>query len=1100
MMKSSSCEKGRKALMYLLLSTGFIAGHPSLAMADDNVSEVKTVQQQTQVAGVVNDAMGPVIGASVLEKGTTNGTITDFDGRFSLNVQPGATLVISYIGYKTQEVKVVPGKEINVLLSEDTETLDEVVVVGFGTQKKVNLTGSVGIATSKELESRPVSTATQALQGLVPGLNITTNTGEMDKNMSINIRGNGTIGDGTSGAPLILIDGMEGDINTVNPQDIENISVLKDAAASSIYGSRAPFGVILVTTKKGKSGKANINYNNNFRFNSPVHLPEMMDSYTFANYFNLAARNTGWGNQFSDEVMQKMLDFQAAGGTNTGGLYTDGKVWGKPAGDPFTTGYANVDWYQEIYKSSSFSQEHNMSVSGGSDNINYYASLGFLDQNGLLRHGSDEMQRFNATAKITANITNWMKFNYSLRYVRQDLGRPTNFGGGLYEKIGRQTWPNLPVYDENGYYHNSNADTPAMQLALGGERDVQTDKTYHQASLVFEPIKNWITNIEFNYSINSVDTRETSLPYYNHDVNGNVIDTKGTSSLYQSFTKENYMNWNIYSTYSFTLDDVHNFKVMGGFQAEEERQKFFSAKGYGLQIEELPELDLISNIDGAGKDKVPEVGGYRNQWSTAGFFGRINYDYQGRYLAEVNLRYDGASRFREGSRWQTSPSFSLGWNVAQEKFWEEWADVCNQLKLRLSYGVLGNMNTTGWYPTYREMVLGQANGSWLQNGLRPNTAYVGSLISTALTWEKVRSWNIGADFGLFNNRLTGSFDYFIRYTDDMVGPSIELPEVLGIDPPRTNNCDLKTQGWELTIGWQDQLDNGFRYGAKFNVSDARTYIESYPGNPTNSINSYIAGREIGEIWGFETVGIAKTDAEMQAHLDAVGGQGDLGTVWAAGDIMYKDLDGLPGITKGGQTLEDHGDLKVIGNNTPRYHFGLDLNAAWKGFDIRAFFQGVMKRDYWQGSNMFWGADATWGMWWSTGLKEHEDHFRAEAVGLSGHLIEANLDSYYPRPRWDTTQNQQVQTRYLQDASYIRLKNLQLGYTLPNSLVKKLGISNCRIFVSGENLWTGTSLSKLFDPETLNGGNTASNASAPIKSAGNAYPLSRTWSFGLSVSL
>ena len=370
MKKSNSCRKGRKALMYLLLSIGFIAGQPSFAMADDNVSEVKTVQQQTQVVGVGIDAMGPVIGASVLEKGTTNGTITDFDGRFSLNVQPGATLVISYIGYKTQDVKVVAGKEIYVVLVEDTETLDEVVVVGFGTQKKVNLTGSVGIATSKELESRPVSTATQALQGLVPGLNITTNTGEMDKNMSINIRGNGTIGDGTSGAPLILIDGMEGDINTVNPQDIENISVLKDAAASSIYGSRAPFGVILVTTKKGKSGKANINYNNNFRFNSPVHLPEMMDSYTFANYFNLAARNTGRGNQFSDEVMQKMLDFQAAGGTNTGGLYTDGKVWGKPAGDPFTTGYANVDWYQEIYKSSSFSQEHNMSVSGGSDIIN----------------------------------------------------------------------------------------------------------------------------------------------------------------------------------------------------------------------------------------------------------------------------------------------------------------------------------------------------------------------------------------------------------------------------------------------------------------------------------------------------------------------------------------------------------------------------------------------------------------------------------------------------------------------------------------------------------------------------------------------------------
>ena len=433
MKKSNSCRKGRKALMYLLLSIGFIAGQPSFAMADDNVSEVKTVQQQTQVVGVVNDAMGPVIGASVLEKGTTNGTITDFDGRFSLNVQPGVTLVISYIGYKTQEVKVVAGKEIKVVLVEDTETLDEVVVVGFGTQKKVNLTGSVGIATSKELESRPVTSATQALQGLVPGLNITTNTGELDVDMSINIRGNGTIGEGSSGAPLILIDGMEGDLNTVNPQDIENISVLKDAAAASIYGSRAPFGVILVTTKKGSAGKNTINYNNSFRISSPIRMPEMMDSYTFANYYNYGSANGHDGQYFSDETMQRMLDFQAAGGSNKGGLLHNGSVWGKPAGDPFTTGYANTDWYKEIYKESAFSQEHNLSMNGGNEKVQYYASLGFLEQNGLLRHGEDTKQRFNVTAKINSNLTDWLKFNYSIRFTRQDNGRPTRFNNCMYD-------------------------------------------------------------------------------------------------------------------------------------------------------------------------------------------------------------------------------------------------------------------------------------------------------------------------------------------------------------------------------------------------------------------------------------------------------------------------------------------------------------------------------------------------------------------------------------------------------------------------------------------------------------------------------------------
>ncbi len=1096
----SLCGRNLKAGAALLLVIGlFLTFAPHPAMAAGILDSIGQTPRQIKVNGSVKDALGPLAGVGIEEKGVAgNGTVTELDGSFLLSVREGATLLVSCLGYKSVEVKAVEGRFLDIMLKEDNQSLNEVVVVGFGTQKKVNLTGAVGIATAKEIEARPVVSATQALQGLVPGLQITTNTGELGKNMSINIRGNGTIGSGSSGSPLILIDGMEGDINTVNPQDIESISVLKDAASSSIYGSRAPFGVILVTTKKGSSGRAAVNYNNSFRFNSPVSLPEMMDSYTFANYFNEAARNGSQTPSFTDAVMQQMLDFQAAGGSNRGGLPTDGKTWGKPAGDPFTTAYANTDWFSEIYKSSSFSQEHNLSVSGGGEKYNYYASLAYLNQNGLLRHGSDNLQRYNAAVKFGADLADWAKFSYSLRYVRQDFSRPTALSGGLYDSIGRQTWPNLPVYDENGYYFDENAENPAMSLAEGGVRDAQTDKTYHQAALVFEPVKNWVTNVEFNYSINSVDTRQTELPCYNHDVSGNVIDTQGTTSLYQDYTKENYMNWNIYTTWSFTLGKGHNVKMMGGFQSEEMRQKFFWAKGYGLQMEELPELDLISNIDGLGKDKAPEVGGYRNQWATAGFFARLNYDYKDRYLAEVNLRYDGTSRFRRGSRWQLSPSVSLGWNIANEGFWDGLVDVCNLLKLRFSYGELGNMNTTGWYPTYRTMTLGQANGQWLQGGLKPNTAYVGGLISTALTWEKVRTWNAGLDWGFFNNRLSGSVDAYVRYTDNMVGPSEELPATLGISVPKTNNCDLRTMGWELTIGWQDRTGFGLDYGVKFNVSDARTYIDRYPGNPTNSIGTYIAGREIGEIWGFETVGIAKTDAEMQAHLDKVGGQSALGSgVWGAGDIMYADLDGKPGITKGAQTLEDHGDLKVIGNNTPRYAFGLDLNIGYKRFDLRLFFQGVMKRDYWQGSNYFWGV-GQWGQWWSMGLKVHEDYFRADPVGLSGHEIAANTDAYYPRPRFDSTQNQEVQTRYLQNAAYIRLKNFQFGYTLPSSLLGKMRISNLRIFVSGENLWTGTKLSRLFDPETLSGGN--SGGAAPVRSAGNAYPLLKTWSFGISVTL
>lgn len=438
-MNANAFRSNRRVLLALLLCSGFISTRPLAVMADSSEVSLSAVQQKQNVSGVVKDAAGePIIGASILEKGTTNGIITDFDGKFSLSVNPGAVLQISYMGYKTQEVKVVPGKELNVVMREDTEMLEEVVVVGFGTQKKVNLTGSVGLAEAEELESRPVTSATQALQGLVPGLQISTNTGEMDKNMSINIRGTGTIGEGSSGSPLILIDGMEGDLNSVNPQDIESVSVLKDAAAASIYGSRAPFGVILVTTKKGKSGKASINYNNSFRISSPINMPEMMDSYTFANYFNSASHNKGGGDVFLPSVMQQMLDYQA--GIDTDGIPASSNgQWGKPDFDPFTYAYANTDWYKELYKDQVFSQEHNVSINGGSEKMTYYASFNYLDQNGLLRHGEDGLKRYNGTAKINTTLTDWLKFNYTMRFTRTDNYRPTLFNGGFYEKLGRQT-------------------------------------------------------------------------------------------------------------------------------------------------------------------------------------------------------------------------------------------------------------------------------------------------------------------------------------------------------------------------------------------------------------------------------------------------------------------------------------------------------------------------------------------------------------------------------------------------------------------------------------------------------------------------------------
>lgn len=1073
----------------LLLALSFFAGVSTM------------LAQNRVVTGVIVDTSGEsVIGASILEKGTSNGTITDIDGNFTLSVGANATLQISYIGYISQELKAEAGKNLRIILKEDSQTLDEVVVVGFGTQKKVNLTGSVGLADAKDFESRPVLSATQALQGIVPGLQITTNTGEMDKDMKINIRGTGTIGEGSSGSPLILIDGMEGDMNSVNPQDIENISVLKDAAASSIYGSRAPFGVILITTKSGKAGKMSVNYNNSFRLSQPINLPESMDSYTFANYFNSGYLNNGSDPFFSNEVMQNMLDYQAGKLTTNLPASSNGQ-WGKPDYDPYKYAYANTDWYREIYKSEVFSQEHNMSVSGGSDKVNYYASFNYLKQGGLLRHADDGLERYNLTGKMNATVTDWLKFNYNMRFTRSNNYRPTYFGDSFYDNFGRSTWPNLPVKDPNGYYYGNGNDggNPAMAMALGGDRSSITDRHYYQGAMIIEPIKNWITHVELNYSIMNYNLRETSLPRYDHDVEGNPIDTKKNSYLYQENKKENYLNLNIYTEYSRSFIDAHNLKVMAGFQSEEMKQDASSIQKYGVMMEGMPYFDLTTGTSGSGNAMATTVKGNAKEWATAGFFGRLNYDYKGRYLAEVNYRYDGTSRFRRGKRWEASPSFSAGWNVANEEFWEPLSSIANLFKVRFSYGQLGNQNTSEWYPTYRTMTLTPSGGTWLNNGAKPDISAVGNLISTSLTWETVRTWDVGFDFGLFNNRLTGSFDYYIRYTDNMVGTAQELPLTLGISVPKTNNCDLKTQGWELSANWRDRLKNGLGYSVGFSLSDAVTYIESYPGNTTNSIDSYMAGHKMGEIWGLETVGIARTDAEMQAHLDKVGGQSAFGNKWAAGDIMYADLDGKPGITEGARTLEDHGDLKVIGNSTPRYFFGIDLSADWKGFDMRCFFQGVMKRDYFQNTGHFWGIYA--GVWRSRGFKVHEDYFRAEPIGLPGNEIPANPDAYYPRPIMDngTSMNQRTQTRYLLDASYIRLKNIQFGYTLPTSWMKKAGLTKCRVFVSGENLWTGTNLTKLFDPETINGGSNNSGNSQTYMS-GNAYPLSKTWSFGLSLTL
>lgn len=1077
-----------KVLVTSLLLCGLAGMTPATVQATPSES-MATQAQQITASGIVEDAEGPLIGVTVTVKGNVKiATSTDIDGLFQLKVPAGSTLVFTYVGCKPVEMTAAP--DMKVSMSTMDEVLNEVVVVGFGTQKRANLTGAVSTVDTQLLNDRPLDNVAKALQGAVAGLNINVPSGALDDNPSINIRGVGTVGSGSSGSPLILIDGMEGDINAINPQDVASVSVLKDAAAASIYGSRAPFGVIMITTKKGSQGKASISYQNSFRWANPINMAHTMESLPFVGYFNDGCTNTnGWSPHFTGDHLQRIKDYYE--GKITSVLPANGQYWQ----DGYAAGNANVDWYGEVFRDRNFSQEHNLSVSGGTEKISYYFSANYSDHDGSLRIGKNTMNNYNVTGRFTADVFKWLRLGYSTRWNRQDFRRPATLTDNLYQTLGRQGWPTLPIRDDNGFYYDS--PSPALGLAEGGKDTKQTDRNTHQLELIFFPLQGWDIHAELNYNVLSATRHWDSLVRYNHDVEGNpYVYGDGSSNVHEDYYKENFFNVNLYTNYNWTVAEKNDFHVMLGFQTENMKQLAYGLQRNGILVPDLPVVDLTSGLSPKGDPVTPSVNGSRNEWDTAGFFGRINYSYDSRYLLEANLRYDGTSRFRSNRRWIWLPSFSAGWNIANEKFWEECAEICNQLKLRVSYGVLGNQNTTNWYQTYRVLDPKASDGGWLQGGLKPNTLAFPGLVSTELTWEKVYNWNIGLDFALLNSRLRGSFDYYIRSTKNMVGPAPELPAVLGTGVPYTNNCDLRTNGWDLEIGWYDNTSFGLSYSARFVLSDAITKITRYPNNPSNTLpepnpndpKRYIAGRTMGEIWGFETVGVAHSQAEMDAHLQA-NDQSQLGDNWAAGDIMYRDLDNNGVISSGANTLDDHGDLKVIGNSTPRFNFSLDLNASYYGFDVRLYFQGVAKRDYWQGSSYFWGIENNF--WWSQGLNQHADYFRDENTwsvkeGING----VNIDSYYPRPVFDGGgKNKQVQTRYLQDASYIRLKNFQVGYSLPKNITKKIGFDLIRVYFSAENLWTGTHLSSLFDPETIGSG-----------WGGCAYPLSRTFSFGINLNL
>lgn len=1054
------------------------------------ICTISAVLAQTTVKGIVYEPTGdPAIGATVMEKGKpANGVTTGIDGDFTLKVSSSnATIVVSYIGMETQEVKVAGKSNITVNLKNKDTMLEELVVVGYGTQKKINATGAVKTIDSEVLESRPISNAVQGLQGTIAGLNITNdNGGGLGEEMSINIRGIGSIGEGSNSSPLILIDGMEGSLDLINPNDIENISVLKDAAAASIYGSRAPFGVILITTKGGEKG-TRVNYTANVRIQQPIKVPNSVDSYTYALMVNDAYTNSGGTAPFSKYYLDRLLSYQR------GEIADETEAESSTKWKTNQESWANNNWYDIFVKSATVSQEHNLSVSGGSDKVTYYLSANYMDQTGLFNYANEEYTRFALTSKVGVKFNKYVRLNWTTRFINIDNDKPSGLNATFYHNLGRRA-PTLPLYNPTGEYHG---ESMVKTLTEGGRAKQLTRQLYNQASLVIEPIKGWQIHADVNSRIeNNPYTRQfnpitETLPdgsvSYIQVINGvsekhtiasdgnfTVQPAAGESYYEKANTSISYFSTNVYTDYTLDIGENHHFKFLVGEQSEYYRKETNRMASTNILLDDFP--FIASEIGG----ESVMVSDKKGEWSSIGIFGRINYNFADRYMLEANLRGDGASRFPTNQRWGVFPSFSAGWNIAQEPFWEPWRRVVEYLKFRGSYGELGNQNTTSYYPYYQQM--SSTAGSLVIGGSQATVLPMYDPYSTSLTWERIVNVGAGVDWGLLRNRLTGSFDWYQRTTKDMVGPAQALSAVYGADAPSTNNAELRTRGWELEIAWRDRINKDFSYGVAFSISDYKTVITKYD-SPDDAVSGWYEGKTYGDIWGYHVLGIAKSDAEMYEHL-AKASQSSIGSNWGGGDVMYADLNGDGKVDEGSGTLDDHGDLYVIGNSTPRYSYSFTLEAQWKWIDIRAFFQGVGKRDvFFKNSATFWGFGGA--QWQRSLYYDHLDYFR-----YAGAELGANLDSYYGRLRYDSN-NIQVSDRYLQNAAYLRLKNLQIGFNLPEGTKFAKYIRKARLYFSAENLFTITGL-RIYDPEAV-------GSSDSEWGPGKTYPQYRTFSVGLDLT-
>lgn len=1062
---------------------------------------------QTSISGKVVDPSGmPLPGVNVTVKGTAQGTMTDFDGQYELVAEADQVLEFSFIGFMTREEPVGDRLVIDVTLEEDIQSLDDVVVVGFGTQKKVNLTGAVNNVSVEQLSSRPINNVTQGLQGISPGLNVDFTSGAPGAEPEINVRGFTSI---NGGDPLILIDNIPSDVSYLNqltPEDIESISVLKDASSAAIYGARAAFGVILVTTKTGSEGSMRINYNSNVTVGEATVLPhKISDPYIYMRLQETASKNTPWHNQyFTTEEFQWARERSDNPATTVG--VRESSV------NPGLWEYmGNRDWTHYFLSSSTLSQNQNLSLTGGTDKVNFFLSGSYNKDNGSLKLADDYFDRTGMRSKINAKVSDWLTVGNNTSFMKGERRSPSYFNIATLFDFNAYDYHQNP----DGTWANSPVGRTAARLTDGGEETYNT--TTFRTNFTAEAwlLKDmWKVNGEYTFEQGN-HNYDAFYSKYQIGFGPEDIREEGTNQVWRDFGENQYNVLNLYTTFNHTFNNDHNLTLLAGFNREDYRSEYISLSRSGVITSSLPALNLAT-----GPLLLDDRDTAAYSWALWGAFYRMNYILKDKYIVELNGRYDGSSRFPEDKRFGFFPSVSLGWNVFREPFMESLKPTMNLLKLRASYGSLGNQDIApfGYIPT---MAAGQAG--YIIGGERPTMISSPGLASTNYSWETVTTKNLGIDLGFFQNRLSATFDIYQRDTEDMLTMGKQLPGVLGASEPNENAADLRTNGWELSLSYRNNFGNPadpLNLSATFTLSDSRSYITRFD-NPSNSLLQYREGMELGEIWGLTSDGLFQSQAEIDA-LD----QTSI-IPWGALEIVegwpkYVDLDGNQRIEKG-TTADDPKDLSIIGNMLPRYRFGLNLNLDWKNFDFGLFLQGIGKRDFYPKDYIYWGF---YQQPYAGGYPHLQDFYRGSddpadlmaqhsQAYIDAGYASANTDARYPvfqswladrnlGERIDQAQGLAIpQTGYLLNAAYLRIKNITIGYSLPSSLTKKIGVQNVRIYVSGDNLFEWSEVADYFDPESISDvTNRINPAYSPgrTETSGYQYPFQRKYAFGINLSI